>query len=252
MSGRTSKHKRQVARLRPERIINAEIIGRSADAVLSARIDDVPLSNRTTQVVVGLCRAAFAQDKVLAMLAEADQLSAGAPNRRLVLEVALRLHWLQGVPPSDRGIAVDTMLEKDRQDTNRLLDYLRDAGQEIDFDAAEMNTFVLENATKGKIHQEVTRLSAAVSSGEVKAWSTYSMWLAETPFSHASANLAGKYAPSDDNRRMSRGVPDPADEDLKAHRLIQLQIIMATGFLLSDEDVPDEFAGRFAKAFFAA
>jgi hypothetical protein len=228
------------------------MITRSANAVLSVNLDDVAFRNRTAQVVVGLCRAAFAQSKVIALLARADLLSAAAPNRRLVLEVALRLHWLQGLSSSERHKAVDTMLEKDRQDTNRILDYLRDAEHAADFDPSEMNAFELDHVTKGTIHQQTTRLKAAVDASEVKPWSTYSMWLEETQFAHASGNLAGSYAPTHDNIHMSRGVPDPMDEDLEAHRLIQIQIVMATGFLLADQGLPEEFAGRIGVAFFGA
>lgn len=177
-------------------------------------------------------------------------LSAAAPNRRLVLEIALRLHWLQGLSAEDRRKAVDTMLAKDRQDTNRLLAYLRDAGHEADFDPTEMDAFELDDETKGATHQQSTRLNSAVDSNEVKPWSIYSMWLGETQFSHASGNLAGKYAPTLDNLYMSSGAPDPMDPDLEAHRLLKLHIVVMTGFLLTDEGMPEEFAGRFTAAFF--
>ena len=228
------------------------MIARSADAVLGVDLSDLAFRSRTSQVVVGLCRAAFAQSKVIATLAKADLLSAAAPNRRLVLEIALRLHWLQGLTHEDRHRAVDTMLAKDRNDTSRLLDYLRDAGHEADFDPTEMDAFELDDATKGAIHQQVTRLNAAVNSSEVKPWSIYSMWLGETQFAHASGNLAGKYAPTLDDHHMSSGVPDPMDPDLEAHRILQAHIVMTTGYLLADASLPEEFAGRIGIAFFAA
>ena len=224
---------------------------RSADAVLNVDLSDLAFRSRTSQVVVGLCRAAFAQSKVIATLANADLLSAAAPNRRLVLEIALRLHWLQGLSREDRRKAVDTMLAKDRQDTNRLLDYLRDAGHDADFDPTEMDAFQLENETKGSIHQQVTRLNAAVDSSEVKPWSIYSMWLGETQFAHASGSLAGKYAPTLDDLHLSSGSPDPMDPDLEAHRLLQLHVITMTGYLLTNEGLPEEFSGRIGAAFFA-
>lgn len=250
MSGTRAKKQRQTQRERPARIVNAEFGARSADAVLGVDLSDVRFRSRTDQVVVGLCRAAFAQSKVIAMLAKADMLSAAAPNRRLVLEIALRLHWLQGLSTEERRKAVDTMLAKDRQDTNRLLAYLRDAGHEADFDPTEMDAFELDDDRKGTIHQQSTRLNAAVDANEVKPWSIYSMWLGETQFSHASGNLAGKYAPTLDNLHMSNGAPDPMDPDLEAHRLLQTHIVMMTGYLLTDEGMPQEFAGRFATAFF--
>lgn len=252
MSGSRQKKQRRVQRSRPARIINAEMLARSADAVLSVDLSDVEFHNRTAQVVVGLCRAAFAQGKVIAALVAIDLVSAAAPNRRLVLEVALRLHWLQGLPIRDRHKAVDTMLAKDRQDTNRLLDYLRDTGHEADFDPTEMDAFELDDVTSGVLHQQATRLNAAIGSSEVKPWSIYSMWLSETAFAHASANLAGKYAPTFDDQHLSSGVPDPMDPDLEAHRLLQTHIVVMTGWLLLDEGLPEEFAGRIGTAFFGA
>lgn len=115
-------------RERPARIVNAELVARSAHAVLGVNLSDVKFRSRTDQVVVGLCRAALAQSKVIAALAKVDMLSAAAPNWRLVLEIALRLHWLQGLPTKERRKVVDTMLAKDRQDTNRLMAYLHDVG----------------------------------------------------------------------------------------------------------------------------
>lgn len=251
MSGSRAKKQRQTQRERPARIVNAEFVVRSADAVLGVDLSDVEFRSRADQVVVGLCRAAFAQSKVIAALAKADLLSAAAPNRRLVLEIALRLHWLQGLSLEERRKAVDTMLAKDRQDSNRLLAYLRDAGHTSDFDPTEMDSFELDDETKGAIHQQSTRLNVAVDSSEVKPWSIYSMWLGETQFSHASGNLAGKYAPTLDDLHMSIGAPDPMDPDLEAHRLLQVHIVMMTGSLLTDAGLPKEFAGRIAAAFFA-
>ncbi|WP_146082211.1 MULTISPECIES: hypothetical protein [unclassified Rathayibacter] len=208
MSGSRAKKQRE----RPARIVNAEFVVRSADAVLGVDLRDMRFRSRTDQVVVGLCRAAFAQSRVVAALAKADMLSAAAPNRRLVLEVALRLPWLRGLSAEEGRKAVDTMLAKDRQDTNRLRAYLRDAGHDADFDPTEMDAFELDDEAKGAIHQQSTRLNAAVDSNEVKPWSIYSMWLAETQFSHASGNLAGQYAPTVEGLHMSSGAPDPMDQ----------------------------------------
>ncbi len=142
------------------------------------------------------------------------------------------------------------MLAKDRADTNKMLDYLRDAGHEADFDPTEMDAFELNDAAKGAIHQQATKLRAAADSGEVRPWSTYTMWMGETQFAHASGNLAGKYAPTHDDMHMSSGVPDPMDPDLEAHRLLQAQIVMTTCRLLADEGFPEESASRLSVAFF--
>ncbi|MDN5715678.1 MAG: hypothetical protein L0G89_00430 [Janibacter sp.] len=204
MSGSRAKKQRKTEGERLARFANAEIVARSADAVLSVDLSDVEFRSRTDQVVVGLCRAAFAQSKVIAAL-----------------------------------------------DTNRLLAYLRDAGHEADFDPTEMDSFELDDETRGAIHQQSTRLNAAVDSSEVKPWSIYSMWLGETQFSHASGNLAGQYAPTLDDFHMSSGAPDPMDSDLEAHRLLQVHIVVMTEYLLSDEGLPEELSGRIGAAFFS-
>lgn len=251
MSGRRSKKQRQAQRNRPAHIVNAETIARSADAVLGVNLSDLPFMNRTAQVVMGLCRAAFAQSKAIATLAEAGLLSATAPNRRLVAEVALRLHWLEGLSRDERRKAADTMLEKDRTDTEKLVTYLQEAGQEVDFDLAEMSAFKLDAASNGSIHQQTTRLWAAVESSEVKPWSIYSMWLEETIYAHASGALAGKYAPTHDDVHMSTGTPEPMDPDLEAHPILQMLIVTTTGRILMDEGLPEEFARRVVAAFFS-
>lgn len=251
MGGSGAKKRRKALRARPALAANAELVARSADAVLTVQLHDFAVRSRTAQVVVGLCRAAFAQSKVIALIASADMLAAAAPNRRLVLEVALRLHWLNGLPRPERLKAVDTMLEKDRQDTNRILAHLRDASHVPDFDPTEMNAFVLDNETRGPIHQQATRLKSAVDASEVKPWSTFAMWLEETQFAHASGNLAGSYAPMHDEGHMIAGKPDPMDESLEAHRLIQIQIVTTTGHLLISEGLPEAQAGRIAAAFFS-
>lgn len=251
MSGRRSKKQRQTRSERSAYLVNAEAVIRSANAVLSVDLDDLAFRNRAAQVVVGLCRAAFAQSKVIATLARAGLLSAAAPNRRLAAEVALRLHWLEGLSRDERRKAADTMLEKDRADTEKLITYLRDAGQDVDFDLEEMNAFELDAATGGSIHQQTTRLRAAVESSEVKPWSIYSIWLEETIYAHASGALAGKYAPTHDDVHMSSGVPDPTDPDLEAHPIVQMLIVTTACRILRDEGMPEEFAGRLATAFFS-
>lgn len=218
--------------------------------MLSVDLSDYKFRNRTAQVVVGLCRAAFAQSKAIATLARADLLSAAAPNRRLVLEVSLRFNWLEGLSRDERRKAADTMLAKDRDDTNKLIEHLHEDGHEVDFDADEMNAFELDDATKGAIHQQATRLRAAVEASAVKPGTIYSMWLEETKFAHASGSLAGQHAPTHDDLHMSSGIPLPMDPDLEAHRILQTIIVMTTCRILRDEGFPDETANRLALAFF--
>lgn len=250
MSGSRAKKRRQARRTLPLRILNADAVARSATEVLRVDLSDYRFRNRVAQVAVGLCRAAFAQSKVVAALASEDLLHAAAPNRRLVLEIALRLHWLDGLTREDRRLAVDTMLAKDRTDTTKMLDYLRDAGHDADFDPTEMNAFKLEHAAKGALHQQATRLRAAADSSEVQPWSIYSMWMAETQFAHASGTLAGRYTPTHDDIHLANGLPDPMDPDLEAHRVLQMHIVMTACHILRDEGFPEETANRMSAAFF--
>ena len=219
--------------------------------MLGVDLSDHRFRNRVAQVTVGLCRAAFAQSKVIATLARADLLSAAAPNRRLVAETALRLHWLEGLTREDRRKAADAMLAKDRADTNKLIEYIREDGYEVDFDLEEMNAFELDAATSGPIHQQATRLRAAVEASGVRPGTVYAMWLEETKFAHASGGLAGQYAPTHDDLHMADGTPSPIDPDLEAHRILQSLIVMTTCRILVDEGFPDETANRLAVAFFS-
>lgn len=252
MSGRRAKKARSAERARPAHLKNAETVRRTAEAVLSVDLSDLRLRNRVPQVVIGLCRAAFAQSAVIATLTANGMSSSASPNRRLFLEAALRLHWLRDLTRDDRRRAVDTMLAKDRKDTNGTLAYLAKVGQEADFDPSEMNEFYLDSSETGAVQEQARKLDAAVKSTEVEPWSIYAMWREETKHAHPSATLAGEYAPTFDDAHLSSGEPDPMDLNLEAHSLVQQLIVMTTGWLLSDEQVPHEIANRITVAYFAS
>lgn len=252
MSGQRARAKRRAALERPAYLANADAIRRSAEAVLAVDMSDLVLRGRVPQVVVGLCRAAFAQSKVIAALTASGMASSAAPNRRLVLETAIRLHWLSDLSREDRRRAVDAMLAKDRKDTNSTLAYLSKVGHEADFDPTMMNEFDLDAPETGSVQEQARKLDAAVRSTSVEAWSIYAMWREESKYAHASGTLAGKYAPTFDDAHMNSGEPDPMDPGLEAHPLIQELIVMTTGRLLADEGESEEVAGRLAAAFIAA
>ncbi|MDY0829634.1 hypothetical protein SK224_10935 [Microbacterium sp. BG28] len=84
MSGSRAKEERQAQRALPLRLVNTDAVKRSADAVLSVDLSDHKFRDRAAQLVAGLCRAGFAQSKVIATLARADLLSAAGPNRPAV------------------------------------------------------------------------------------------------------------------------------------------------------------------------
>ncbi|MEI2268119.1 hypothetical protein OHB93_02220 [Microbacterium sp. No. 7] len=245
MSGKKSREKRNIE----PALVNAAIVQRAARAVLTVDMSDVVLHDFVPQVVVGLCRGAAAQSIAVATLTRAGQASSAAPNRRLVLESAIRLIWLRGLSKADRHAAASVMLEADRKDTNETLTYLEEQGQETPFNPAEMNAFELDVPTRGLLQEQVRKLRAAVVGSESEPWSLYAMWREETKFAHPSGALAGYYAPTHDQVHLHSGTPDPLDPDLEAHQLIQCLTVAATEQILKDEGLPPEVASRIADAF---
>jgi hypothetical protein len=251
MRGSRAKVERRALRGQPAHIVNAQAVIRSAEAVLAVDLSDVVLRDRVPQMIVGLCRAAAAQSKVVATLTAAGMAASAAPNRRLFLEAAIRLNWLSDLSREDRRRAADIMLAKDRSDTNATLDYLQKLGREVDFDPTEMNAFELDAPTKGSLQDQARKLDAAVRASSSEPWSLYAMWREETKYAHPSGALAGQYAPTFDDAHIGFGEPDPMDPNLEAHRLIQHIIVMTTGRLLADEGFFDQVAGRIPTAFLA-
>ncbi len=249
MSGKKTKTKRQPARAVAPRLVNAAIVRRTARAVLAVDMSDVALRDFVPQVAVGLCRAAAAQSIVVAALTRAGQASSAAPNRRLVLESAIRLKWLSGLSKADRHTAASVMLEVDRKETNDTLAYLQSQGQTAPFDPTEMNRFELDAPTTGPLQEQARKLRAAVLGSESEPWSLYAMWRDETKYAHPSGALAGQYAPTHDNSHLQSGQPKPMDPDLEAHQLIQCLIVAATQQVLTDEGLAPDVASRITNAF---
>lgn len=252
MSGKRAKRLRRVKSQRSIRTGNAAAVKRAANAILAVDLNDVALRDRVPQVAVGLCRAAAAQSLVIATLAEANQLSSAAPNRRLFLEAAIRLIWLSGLSRADRRDAADVMLEKDRKDTNTTLNYLKNLGHEVDFDPTAMNEFELSAPNRGALQEQVRKLDAAVRGSASEPWSLYAMWREETKYAHPSGSLAGSYAPTYDDDHLSSGQPDPMDPDLQAHQLTQCLLVFATEQILADEGYGLDISSRITVAFRAS
>ena len=249
MSGRQSKRRRSEKSNVSLHLANAAIVERCAEAILSVDLSDISLRDRVPQVAIGLCRAAAAQSRAIALLATAGQLSSAAPNRRLFLEAAIRLIWMSGLSHVERLEAVDVMLEKDRKDTNGTLGYLTDLGHDVNFDPSEMNQFELTASTKGTLQEQVRKLDAAVRGSASEPWSLYAMWREETKYAHASGAVAGQYSPTLDQHHVSNGKPDPMDPDLEAHQLVQCLIVFATEQILSDEGYTRLESSRLTAAF---
>lgn len=241
-----------VATFLPDYPENVVIVDRTAAAILDVDMRDLALADRVPQIVVGLCRAAAAQSRVIAALSSVGLSSAAAPNRRLFLEVAIRLIWMASLSREDRRQATDIMLEADRRDTMATLDYLNGLGHEVDFDPSEMNSFELQAPTKGALQEQTRKLAAAVRQGDAEPWALYAMWREETKNSHPSGTIAGQYAPTFDGTHLSSGHPDPMDPDLEAHRLTQVLIVRATEQILSDEGYEPAVASRIVDAFEAS
>lgn len=115
MSGSRSKKQRQAQLMHPAYLVNADFALRSADAVLSVDLSEVPLS-RVNQFAVGWMRAASEQSRVIAKLTKLGMAHATTPNRRAFWELGLRLLWFAGMAPSEREKAADTMLDQGRFD----------------------------------------------------------------------------------------------------------------------------------------
>lgn len=249
MSGKKPKTRRQPPRATALSLVNAAIVRRTARAVLAVDMSDVVLNDFVPQVAVGLCRAAAAQSIVVAALTRTGQASSAAPNRRLVLESAIRLIWLSGLSKADRHVAASVMLSTDRQETNDTFDYLAQHGQEAPFDPAEMNAVELNAPTRGALQDQARKLRPAVLASASEPWSLYAMWREETKYAHPSGALAGQYAPTHDQTHLHAGNPDPMDPDLEAHQLIQCLIVAATQQILKDEGHTPEVASRITTAF---
>jgi hypothetical protein len=249
MSGKKSKAKRQETRSTAPHLVNAAVVKRTARAVLAVDMSDVVLHDFVPQVVVGLCRAAAAQSIVVATLTLDGQASSAAPNRRLVLESAIRLTWLSGLTKEDRHAAASVMLASDRKETKDTLEYLEEQGQPALFDPTEMNAFELNAPTKGRLQEQVRKLRAAVAGSDLEPWSLYAMWREETKFAHPSGTLAGQYAPTHDQTHLDSGTPESMDPDLEAHQLVQCLIVAATQHILKDEGLAPDVTSRITTAF---
>lgn len=249
MDGETAKAERGTAKKRSEASLNAEAALRTADAVLAVDLSDVPLT-RVTQFVVGWCRAAFAQSRVIAHLTLHGMPSAAAPNRRLFSELAIRLQWLRDLPTDVRPGAVDEILEMARESKRGTHKHLEEMGWPTGFDPTEMDAFIL-SAAEGKVKDQARKFAAAAHATEVKNGPVFAMWREDSYLAHPTGPLAGEYAPAVDDEMLGMGVPSVLDADMEGHRDISMIIVMMTGSLLTDEGIDDFVVGRLTSAYFS-
>lgn len=235
-----------------EQLQFAKQLCENADRVLAVKLDDLVLPDcRVPQVVVGLCRAAFAQCKVIALLANENLLFETAPNRRLFIESVIRLCWIRSVPVEDRNSAVDSMLSQDRDALKSTLSYLDTNNFHIDFDPTEMFDFPLTDSKKGPLQEQAKKLRQAVNASKLDIAALYAMWRDTTMYSHASGALAGTYAPTFDQIHLSLGKPEITNSNLKIYVYLQLLAVSITSDLLLSQDVDQDLANRFQFAFFS-
>lgn len=233
----------------PTALVNAEVALHTANAVLAVDLSNVPLT-RVTQFIVGWCRAAFAQSRVIAHLTLNGMSSAAGPNRRLFSELAIRLQWLRDLPRDVRPSAVDEILEMARESKRGTHKHLRDMGWDVGFDPTEMDAFVLSSA-EGALKDQARKFASAAHATEVKNGPVFAMWREDSYLAHPTGPLAGDYAPAIDDEVLGSGEPLELDPDLTGHRDISLLIIATTGALLTDEGVESEAVERMTSAFFS-
>ncbi len=229
-------------------MVNGDYALRSAKAMLGLDLREVALT-RVTQFTVGWFRAAFDQSLLISDLTMRGRGPAAAPNRRLFMELAVRLHWLHDLPKGDRPGAVDAALDWERKNREKTFDHMRQMGWESDVDLTEMREFVLNVTENGKVKDQAEKFAAAAYATEVKSAGLYRAWREESSYAHATGFLAGSYAPAEKNRWLGTDRPPVADPDLETHRLTQLFVVVMTCSLLRDEGVPEEVAAKIVDAY---
>lgn len=93
----------------------------AADAILDMPIDDIKSTSPVPCTVVGLCRAAFAQSKVIALMAKADMLHATTPNRRLLVESVMLLEYLKSLTSADQIKASHVLISENLENVYKAI-----------------------------------------------------------------------------------------------------------------------------------
>lgn len=249
MSGKRAKSQRRAQAKNSVFLGNAEMMRSRADSLLSIGFEDIELT-RLNQIVLGLFRAAFAQSKVIGEMALQGMYSATGPNRRLFAEIAIRLHWLWHIDVKDRPGVVDAMLDDSKENTTRTYEHVKeeDWGSYVDLD--DMDSFPLRPA-QGVLKDQARKFAAAALAGGAKNVPLYAMWREESNLAHASAPLAGAYAPAVNDSILGRGTPDSFDEELEAHQLIAMLIMSSVLGILKEEGTSQEIIDRITEMFFS-
>lgn len=250
MSGKKAKEARRALGDRPSRLVNADAIRRTADAVLAVEMGDVP-ATRIRQFAYGWCRAAFAQSRVIADLTSMGMASAASPNRRLFAELTVRIHWLSDMAKDARAGAVDAVLEHGIENTLGTLRHMDQLGWPVEFDISEFESFVLNVTQDNRIKDQARKFAAAAYATGIKNGPLFGMWREESGFSHPTSALAGHNAPLAADGRLGIGEPTVMDPALEAHRDATMLVIIFTTSILLEEGVEESAVQRLTDAYFS-
>ncbi|MDL5488168.1 hypothetical protein [Microbacterium wangruii] len=236
MSGSKARAKRRADREQPDSVRNADYALAATGRTLAADLSAIPLT-RVTQFVLGWMRAAFDQSRVIATLTKCGLAASASPNRRSFAEIAVRLQWLHLMKQEDRAGALDAMLERERELTEKNQEHLRDMGYASDRDLSKMRELVLESAG-GALKDQARQFLAAAKSNESLSVGLYAAWHQETQYTHATGAMAVAYAPatSDDP------FPHVMDPDLTSHVYALFLVVTLVFNLLVEEGVERESA----------
>jgi hypothetical protein len=141
------------------------------------------------------------------------------------------------------------MLDAEREQTLKTFDHLREMGWDDEPDFAEMNAFVLNVTSNGRIKDQARKFASAAHSTVVQNPGPFRAWREESSYAHATGYLAGAYAPVSDDV-MGVGRPHVLDPDLDAHRMMTIFVIMLTYRLLIEEGTEEALAMTIVNAFF--
>lgn len=212
--------------------INRHVILRIAEEVATTDVDQIPVT-RVTQAALGWMKAALHQAQIIATLASTDLSYGCGPNRRLFVELALRLQWLDSLEPTKRSAAIDAMIDHQIDLDKKGADHIRGMGlADYQPDTEGRDDLVL-NPAQGSLKAQARSFLPAAQSEDGQGFGLYTAWHSETQYSHATVLLAAAYTPSSGGS--SR--PPITDVSLDTHLLAVAHVVVAAHDLLVTEGV---------------
>lgn len=222
----------------------ADLMIRDADAILDMPLDDIESTSMVPCAVVGLCRAAFAQSKVIALMAKTGMLHATAPNQRLLWELISRLAWLASYDSGDREQAVKIMSLENIEEFNKAFDFIKQEGIPLQFDKIEIE--FPEFYKKGTIqHAEKTMREYATAPHGPLPSLQYLTWRTLTQISHATRALAYSYVEENDQHKLVPKEPEISNQELLPYWGLQFRTAVTTSQILIAEGCNAEISMGF-------